>query len=399
MVEPGYNYLILEERTNQSYRIFAQLLSQGYQGLCFSTTYPNKIIKVYNLQNARMIWITEAKPHEGVETVNPKRLQFEMMKIALDFLENNPNPVILIDGFGYLILENGIENVRKFIKKINDKASMKQGTILITLNPSSLSQETLISLARDFDSMEDMTIKAGSIPIGYTGSEGISSGKPPTLTGKPKEPVPEQSVERIIPPASVFETEKKDFLKKGEELEIRGEYESALECYIKACSEDPDNPKAWYNRGVVLQILNNLEEAIRCYDRVIALDPKQINAWVSKGVALRSMGDDIGALRCYNEALKINDKDPSLWSKKGILLKSIRELDASLECFGRALFLSPNDPLLWLNKGVVLEMMNNYEEALSCYEQVLRIEPDNIAGKKHYESLAKRMKVEQPRGE
>jgi Flp pilus assembly protein TadD len=395
-MEPGYNYLILEERTNQSYQVFAKFIAEGGQGLCFSTTYPNKIKKAYQLENARMIWITEAKPEGSVETVNPKRLQFEMMKISLEFIDESHDPVMLIDGFGYLILENGIENVRKFIKKINDRASMKQGTVLIPVNPSSLSQEVLISLARDFDSMEDMTVKAGSIPIASekTGSTDTGAARAAeayrqsTVLGAETPP-------KVIPPISPFEERPKDNFMLGEELEIKGNYEQALECYVLACHDDPKNPKAWYNRGVVLQILNNLEEAIKCYDTAIELDPQSIDAWTSMGVAFRSLGQDMEALKCYDEALKLNQNDPSLWSKKGITLKSMKNPKAALECYERALYLSPNDALFWMNKGIVLEMMGQFEEALSCYDQVLRIEPDNNAGKKHYDSLSKKMQASQ----
>ena len=89
-MEYGYNYLVLEERTNQSYQVFAKFIADGAQGLCFSTTYPQKIKKSYRVENSRIIWITEAKADDSVETVNPKRLQFEMMKIILEFIETNP---------------------------------------------------------------------------------------------------------------------------------------------------------------------------------------------------------------------------------------------------------------------------------------------------------------------
>lgn len=388
-METGYNYLILEERTNQSYQVFARFISEGGQGLCFSTTYPHKIMKVYKLVNVRVIWVTEAKAEDSVETVNPKRLQFEMMKIILEFIEANPAPVILIDGFGYLILENGIENVRKFIKKVNDKASMKGGTVLIPVNPSSLSQEVLISLARDFDSMEDMTVKPGSksTTLEYRRSQELTAVPrivPPQSQRAGERPsvVPKRMPEPSAAPGQ------KDHFTRAAEFEIKGDYEDALECYVQECQENPNNPRAWYGRGVVLQVLASLEEAIKCYDEALRLDPQNIDAWTSKGVAYRTLGMDMDALKCYDEALKLNPNDSSLWSKKGITLRALKDPERALECYERALFLSPNDAVIWMNKGIALEMLSRLEEALSCYGQALRIDPENTGAKRRYDALA-----------
>ncbi|MCK4717748.1 MAG: DUF835 domain-containing protein, partial [Thermoplasmata archaeon] len=65
--------------------------------------------------------------------------------------------VILLDGLEYLIVENGFDTVLKFIKKITDIASMDEATFLVMVDPSSISEDELSVLRKEFDFVEDFS--------------------------------------------------------------------------------------------------------------------------------------------------------------------------------------------------------------------------------------------------
>lgn len=155
-IERGFNYLVFEERTVETYKTVAKMLKEGVKVLCLTPTFPAKIKKEYGLQDAQIVWISESNEKEAV---NPKRLEFEIARAIGNFIRGNVDPVIVIDGFEVLTLQNGYENVMKFIKKANDLASVNSATIILPLNPSSLKKEDLPLLSKEFDKIEDLTKK------------------------------------------------------------------------------------------------------------------------------------------------------------------------------------------------------------------------------------------------
>jgi tetratricopeptide (TPR) repeat protein len=152
-IERGFNYLIYEERTRKTYELVARMLEEGVKVLCITPTFPAKLKKEYGLATADIVWISESNEKDAI---NPKRLEFEIARAIGNFIRGNVDPVLVIDGFELLMLQNGYENVMKFIKKANDLASVNSATIVVPLNPGALKKEDLPLLTKEFDKVEDL---------------------------------------------------------------------------------------------------------------------------------------------------------------------------------------------------------------------------------------------------
>ena len=151
MLETGFNYLLYEEKADISYRILEEFASEGGTVLCLTTVYPPKLKKIYKkLGDAKLIWLSESSS-DKVETISASRLDFELTRTITRFMKDNTGGIVLLDGFQYLILENDFEKVRKFIKKINDFASMNDATFIVTVNKESFQKEVITTLSKDFD--------------------------------------------------------------------------------------------------------------------------------------------------------------------------------------------------------------------------------------------------------
>ncbi len=178
MIDKGFNYLIYEEKSDQIFKIFNELITSGSPGLCITTMYPQKLKKMYNMGGVEVRWLSDSTGDK--DTLSPTRLDFEITRIISKFIKESEEPVFLLDGIAYLTLENEYEKVRKFIKRINDMASMNDATILIVVNPNAFNKETINMLARDFD-------KVG-------GAEDFFGGAPPTDQPSAPAPAPEVQV-------------------------------------------------------------------------------------------------------------------------------------------------------------------------------------------------------------
>lgn len=129
--------------------MFNELVSSGSPGLCITTLYPQKLKKMYGMDKAQVHWLSDSTGDK--DTLSPTRLDFEITRVINKFIKGGGEPVFLLDGMAYLSLENDYDKVRKFLKRINDMASMNDATIMVVINKDSFSKETVAMLEKDFD--------------------------------------------------------------------------------------------------------------------------------------------------------------------------------------------------------------------------------------------------------
>lgn len=156
-ISPGFNYLIVDDDPSVAFQGFKTILKKEIPGLCVSTTFPEKLIKRYDVEGADLYWLTDTTADTKARTLDPKRLDFEMMRAITNFLKKSPEGVVMIDGVESLIVENGFDDVYRFLKNINDLASVGGATIFVSLAPSSLGKDELAVLQKEFDKVQILT--------------------------------------------------------------------------------------------------------------------------------------------------------------------------------------------------------------------------------------------------
>jgi len=154
MPEPGYNYLVLTADAAPVYDWFGRLCRQGTKGLGLSTTFPEKLRKDYRLENAELLWLSDT--NRGPTTLDPRRLEFETMRALMGFIRLNPGGALVLDGLEHLVVENTLDRVLRFVKRLNDLASVNRITLFVPVAPGSLAPEDLSVLQRAFDRVIDL---------------------------------------------------------------------------------------------------------------------------------------------------------------------------------------------------------------------------------------------------
>lgn len=155
-LDEGYNYLIVSNEQDTAFEMFVSMLKSGCTGLSISTTFPDKLKKEHDMSQAEVIWLTDTSVADK-KTINPHRLEFEMMRMYASFVKSNPKSTIILDGFEYLVVENGFDKVFKFIKKINDLSSVNNATLFVPIGTDSLEPDQLGTLKKEFDKVMDLT--------------------------------------------------------------------------------------------------------------------------------------------------------------------------------------------------------------------------------------------------
>jgi phage FluMu protein Com len=156
-VAEGYNYLIVDDNPSVAYEEYKTVLSKDVPGLCISTTFPDKLRKEFDIGEVDIFWLSDTVSDPSIKTIDPKRLDFEMMRAVSNFFKEIPRGVLMIDGIEYLVVENGFDRVLRFVKKINDLASVNDATIFVPLTPSSLGKDEFAMLRKEFDKVQILT--------------------------------------------------------------------------------------------------------------------------------------------------------------------------------------------------------------------------------------------------
>ena len=152
-LERGYTYLIVADSPSPTFRQIEGLLAGGSSGLVLSTAFPEKLRKEFSLPGAEVWWLTDSLK-SGEKVLDPKRLDFEVMRTLKHFTQAHPGGTVLLHGVEFLIVQNGPEKVFTFLKQAGDVCAPGGMTFLVPVAQGAVAPEVLGQLERQFDRVE-----------------------------------------------------------------------------------------------------------------------------------------------------------------------------------------------------------------------------------------------------
>jgi small GTP-binding protein len=146
VVKPGGSYLIKEEKPVKSFNIFKSVMEAGNKGLCITRTHPNMVLNDYKLKDVPCMWLTSSKTDANAlaPTFLPK-----IVTVISEYIQENNNSIILLEGIEYLIDQNDFKSVLRMIHSINDAIMGSSSILLIPLDTQILDTKELHTLSRD----------------------------------------------------------------------------------------------------------------------------------------------------------------------------------------------------------------------------------------------------------
>jgi len=157
-LKEGYNYLLMDEDSDNTYSIYNDFIKEGLKGMIITTTIPSKVEDKYGLYDQEIKWISESDSNDYV-VLDPKRMDFEITRTISNFSKENDRGILLIEGLEYLVVENDFEKLSKFIKKVTDITSMNAITLLVHVNPEAFPINQINTLKKSFDNSENLRDK------------------------------------------------------------------------------------------------------------------------------------------------------------------------------------------------------------------------------------------------
>ena len=148
-LEKGKAYLLEEKKTERAFEIFVDLVKHGAYGLCITRNFPPTMRKKYELEKTPFLWLSSVGTSESID---PQDLG-KMKHILTEFVSSSPDPVILLEGMEYLLVQVGFERLIKAIHAYVEIAVSKNGRFLVSLNPESFSDWEMSLLRKEMEEM------------------------------------------------------------------------------------------------------------------------------------------------------------------------------------------------------------------------------------------------------
>jgi hypothetical protein len=133
----GSCYLLESVGGAVQYSILRRLVSGGSPACMVSTMHPSALEQMHQLELAESFWISDATDPVAVK---PSRLDFELAKGLKLFLGSNRSAILFFEGIEYVSSEIGFDKTVRFVKRMVDWVSSARGTLLVVVDPRSLTE-------------------------------------------------------------------------------------------------------------------------------------------------------------------------------------------------------------------------------------------------------------------
>ncbi len=187
----------------------------------------------------------------------------------------------------------------------------------------------------------------------------------------------EGALDFFIKALSVEPQNEKILANQGLALSGLKRFDEALQSLNQAIALNPHFPEPYYNKATVLIKLKRLEEALTYLDRYITLKPENHLAIFLKSDIYRKLGQlELATLEC-RKLITLQPNNISALTNLGLLLSDQEKYEDALFFLNEAKLLNSNAEI-FNNIGVTYERMGQYHLAIENFSEALKLKPDSI---------------------
>jgi DNA-binding MarR family transcriptional regulator len=152
-LEEGNTYLAKERTPTLAIEAYKELIKIGYNGIIISRT-PEKDFNNFENDDIKFLWLAEKTTTNSI-LPNLNRIE--------ETIESLPNRnIILIDRLDYLFSKHGFKKILMLVHHLKDLAIINNFIILLSIDPSTLSNQELRLLEKETNEIE--TIRRTELP-------------------------------------------------------------------------------------------------------------------------------------------------------------------------------------------------------------------------------------------
>src|SRR5207244_7818846 len=124
----GITHVARERDAGQASEIFKDLVTHGAQGLCTTRRAPKAVMAEYGLERTPVLWLTRVAAEKNAIRPSPP----ENVAMSIEhFIVASERPVVLLDGFEYLVSHNDFGSVLALLHDLNESVAIHESILLV----------------------------------------------------------------------------------------------------------------------------------------------------------------------------------------------------------------------------------------------------------------------------
>ena len=137
ILEKSQNYLILEHKPSGAIKLFDTLLEKGRKGILITRDHPQMFGNILPSKQIDTYWLS-AENFDYV--IHPWEID-ELIRTIEDFVIDNNQGIILLNGLEYLSTYNNYDVITNLLFRMNEIVTNTNAQLLITIDPIALGNQ------------------------------------------------------------------------------------------------------------------------------------------------------------------------------------------------------------------------------------------------------------------
>jgi tetratricopeptide (TPR) repeat protein len=182
-------------------------------------------------------------------------------------------------------------------------------------------------------------------------------------------------------PVAIMAEDLTQDVRQGQEHYVKGEYEEALQSFLRAVETDPENAEIHYRIGLTYQGMRDYPKAEQSFKRAVEIDPSMGDAWSHLGEMLYRKGSHEEARQALDKA-RANGARPAYTAYiTGLVLMELGKYDEAIAALQTS---QKTDPAFRQKAtyaiGMVYSRKNDKKAAEKAFREAIAINPRSVVG-------------------
>lgn len=156
-----------------------------------------------------------------------------------------------------------------------------------------------------------------------------------------------------------------------------GNYEKAIELFMKAVEENPEEPTGYINIGNIFASLGDAEQAEPFFQKALTLDENAGTAFYGLANLYYNQERFEEAAKLYEKAIHTGLDSADAYFMLGKSMEQGGNDRLALPYIQRAVELNQDDQEIALSYGILLAKLELFKEAKPVFEAILSVVPDH----------------------
>ena len=166
------------------------------------------------------------------------------------------------------------------------------------------------------------------------------------------------------------------FLQLGKIYTLQGDLNAAINVYMAALENSPENTEVLTTLGLIFLRRNENEPAFEYLGNSLTYDPKNPKTILAAGSIIQDHADMDVALIKYRVAAVLTPNSPQLWNNIGMCFFGKQRFIAAIACLKKALYLGPFEWIISYNLGLVHLHTGQWASAFHYLSSAVNLKPD-----------------------